>query len=94
MYHTGCINPFAGMRQDKNDFYENPVVCIPCRTAQQARKIAKFWNMTEEERVGIATKACYRDVFGESWEYRSHQQEKTATSVARAVLAAITGGRT
>ncbi len=67
---------------------------IPTATAQQARKIAAFFNLTEEERVEIATKACYRDVFGESWEYRSHQQEKTATSVARAVLAAITGGRT
>lgn len=60
-----------------------PCAVIPCRTAQQARKLAAFWNMTEEEQIDELA-------YGETWKYCGFKSR----AVARAVLAAITGGRT
>lgn len=44
MYHSDCVNPFAGMRQDKNEFYDKPVAVLPCRTAREAKQIVKAHN--------------------------------------------------
>lgn len=78
----------------------NYTAVIPCRTAQQARKLAAFWNLTEEERVErIAKILAYESAIAceESDGFAKHCAKHnwhSSESEARAVLAAITGGRT
>lgn len=55
----------------------NYTAVIPTATAQQARKLAAFWNLAEEERVERIT-----DIMRNAYTYQE---------AARAVLSAITG---
>jgi len=86
MKHMGAEWFKVMSRQDDHIFTDatRPVAVIPCRSAQQARKLAAFWNLTEKERVErLADILQGHDAIGNPFNTQ-----------ARAVLAAITGGRT
>jgi len=65
-------------KADMDSFY----ACIPTATAQQARKLAAFWNLTPAEQADRIARILATDC------------GKHTTEVTGAVLAAITGGRT
>ena len=43
-HHEGVNNPFAGMRQDPNEFYETPCAVLPFRTVREARAAVSAHN--------------------------------------------------
>jgi hypothetical protein len=93
-------NPFAFkpvLYAKRSKLHSRTFVAIPFNTgnkkrdAQQARKLAAFWNLTEDERVEkLAPSVCY--FASMSWDLNIHREK--ARTITRAILAAITGGRT
>lgn len=89
-------NPFAFkpvLYAKRSKLHSRAFAVIPTATAQQARKLAAFWNLTEEERVERLAKDMFagrhKDRPWESWKRGSIADE--CRSLARSLLSAITG---
>jgi hypothetical protein len=71
-----------------SDPHEFPVTVIPHATPAEARAFARFWGMTDEERVKMLS-VCYK-VPNPRGDYK---YESLSEGLARAVLALLAGER-
>ncbi len=87
MYHSDCVNPFAGMRQDRNEYYFRPVVVTPCATLKQARAKARWEQKERESKYRVILRTICYVRYGTSDACLEIDKQQ-----ARAVLALIDGG--
>lgn len=74
---------FDHIRTDEAVF---PVAVLPCASAKQAKAVAAFWNMGEEERVQFVADQLFHPL-ADYW--RAKNPDAVKRDQARAVLSAL-----